>query len=42
MQGDMGNQITPPVLLKMKARHALALVRREHISPAVEIDTRVI
>ena len=29
MQGDMGNQIAPPVLLEVKARRAFALVRRE-------------
>ncbi len=42
MQRDMGNQIAPPVLFKMKARRAFALVRREQLPPAVEIDTRVI
>ena len=29
MQGDMGNQIAPSVLLEVKARRAFALVRRE-------------
>ncbi len=42
MQSDMGSQIAPPVLLEVKARSALALVRRQQLTPAIEIDPRVI
>ena len=38
MQRDMSDQIAPPVLFEVKARRALALIRRQQFPPTVEID----
>src|SRR5829696_5028548 len=42
MQGNMGNQIAPPITFGVKARRALTLVGREHLPPSVKIDVPII